>query len=406
MDQVMQFFAIPIVRALLWLVAALVVATLVRALVVGIVNRTGLKRRLVRDKSSAQEGERSYAMTRDYMGNLAFLIAFLMFVPAIFTTLGVGNAGEPVLQLLDGIWGFLPNVLAASIILAVGLTAARLVRQLLVPVLARVRVDRLQERAGIKVDSKARLSETLSYIAYVAIVVPVVIVALQVLNISAISDPATNMLNIMIGFIPNLIAAAVVIMLGVFVARIAGNLVGQLMATTGIDSRAKSLMSEQMRGTNVSQVVNYAIQAVVIVFFAVEGFSILQLDVFVNIGNAVVAYLPNILGAGLVFAAATFATGVVGRALQGGANARYAPLAQGAIWVLAGIMVLSQLNIAPEIVQAGFVIILGAAGVAFAMAFGLGGQEFAKKTLDDISDDQGTPSEPEPMDLTSIDRAA
>ena len=48
-------------------------------------------------------------------------------------------------------------------------------------------------------------------------------------------------------------------------------------------------------------------------------------------------------------------------------------------------MVLNQLGIATKIVNSAFVIILAALGVAFAIAFGIGGRDFAKKTLDDAS---------------------
>ena len=55
------------------------------------------------------------------------------------------------------------------------------------------------------------------------------------------------------------------------------------------------------------------------------------------------------------------------------------------ILVIGAFMVLNQLGIATKIVNSAFVIILAALGVAFAIAFGIGGRDFAKKTLDDAS---------------------
>jgi len=52
------------------------------------------------------------------------------------------------------------------------------------------------------------------------------------------------------------------------------------------------------------------------------------------------------------------------------------------IFVLAGFMVLSQLGIASAIVDKAFTIAILAVAVAFALAFGLGGKDFAKKLLD------------------------
>ena len=57
-----------------------------------------------------------------------------------------------------------------------------------------------------------------------------------------------------------------------------------------------------------------------------------------------------------------------------------------AIYTLAGFMILSQLELAQNIVTIAFVVTLGAIAVAFALAFGLGGKDFAKKTLDKVDD--------------------
>ena len=391
MNQIMQVFAIPVVQALLWLVAALVVAAIARALAVGIVKRTGLRARLAKGRTSSEEGERSYALTLDSVGKLVFLFVFLLFVPAIFATLGVNDAGEPVLRLLDSVWGFVPNILAAGIILMVGMMIARLARQLLVPLFSKINVDRLQQRAGIAANKGARLSTTLADIVYVLIVVPVIITALQVLDISVISDPATQMLGTIIGFVPNALAATILVIIGVFVARIAGNLVAQLLSSTGIDSKAESAMAGRMANVSVSKVSSYVVQAVIIVLFVVEGMDILGLTMFAGIGGAVLAYLPNVLAALLVFGAAAFLVGLVGKALHQGSSARYVPFAQAGIWVLAAVMVLSQLNIAAEIVQWGFLLVVGAVAVAFALAFGLGGRDFARKELEQWSGEDGIP---------------
>ena len=57
-----------------------------------------------------------------------------------------------------------------------------------------------------------------------------------------------------------------------------------------------------------------------------------------------------------------------------------------AIYTLAAFMILSQLELAQNIVTIAFVVTLGAIAVAFALAFGLGGKDFAKKTLDKVDD--------------------
>ena len=57
-----------------------------------------------------------------------------------------------------------------------------------------------------------------------------------------------------------------------------------------------------------------------------------------------------------------------------------------AIYTLAGFMILFQLELAQNIVTIAFVVTLGAIAVAFALAFDLGGKDFAKKTLDKVDE--------------------
>ena len=49
-------------------------------------------------------------------------------------------------------------------------------------------------------------------------------------------------------------------------------------------------------------------------------------------------------------------------------------------------MVLDQLNFASNIVSTAFIFIIGGIAVAFALAFGLGGRDFAHKQLEKLDD--------------------
>ena len=191
-----------VIKAVLLLVLAVVVATVVQTLV---------QKLLAGKKVSgflAKVDGNEPGSTAGFIGKLAYLIVFLLFVPGIMGALKADSVAQPVLGLLNKIWNFVPNVLAAVIVLLVGSSIARLVRQLLVPVFQKLKVDRLQEKAGLTVPDSAKLSNTLSYVVYVLILIPVIITALQVLDIRVISDPAVSMLNVVFNKIPSIIAAA------------------------------------------------------------------------------------------------------------------------------------------------------------------------------------------------------
>ena len=55
------------------------------------------------------------------------------------------------------------------------------------------------------------------------------------------------------------------------------------------------------------------------------------------------------------------------------------------IYVVAAFMILSQLEFATVIVNYAFIITISALAVAFAIAFGIGGRDFAKKALEKVN---------------------
>ena len=65
------------------------------------------------------------------------------------------------------------------VILAVGLFIAKLVRQLLTAVLKKVKVDKLQEKAGISSEETTTISSVIANIVYVIILIPVVILCIR-----------------------------------------------------------------------------------------------------------------------------------------------------------------------------------------------------------------------------------
>lgn len=57
---------------------------------------------------------------------------------------------------------------------------------------------------------------------------------------------------------------------------------------------------------------------------------------------------------------------------------------QCAIYTVGAFLILSQLGIAKELVNAAFILILAALAVAFAISFGVGGKDFAGRALEKL----------------------
>lgn len=365
-----------IVVAALILVVAFVVASIVKSLVLKLIDKTKLRNVLAKIDTEDKPGG-----AREFIGKLVYLLVFLLFVPGIFSALGLGSVMAPISNVLDTIWGYVPNLVAAAIVLMVGNLIAKLVRQLLVPVFDKLNVNKLQEKAGIEVKNADRLSNTLAYIVYVLILIPTVIMALNVLNITVISVPAVSMLNSVIGFIPNIVIGLVIIVIGCMIGKLVGQIVTKLIASAGLDAKLQGLLDEKAQKFVLSKVTGGVVYAVIVIFFVVEGLNVLKLDVLTNVGTFIIAYMPNMLAAVLILAATMIVSSMVEKALRKNGMSTYAVVAKVAIIVVGVFMILSQLGIATAIVNDAFILLVAAVAIAFAIAFGIGGKEFAAKTL-------------------------
>jgi hypothetical protein len=196
-----------------------------------------------------------------------------------------------------------------------------------------------------------------------------------------------------IAFLPDLIAGLVVLAIGWAIAVGVSGAVRRLLPRTGFDRflARHELMSRAPESTG-SRAVGTGAAWVIFLIALMEATKIWRLD-FVAAGLArVIAYVPNIVAAVLIFAAAWIAGIWVGDRLRAkpaeGESAAERPRAnmiilpaavQAGIVTIGAFVALRELLIAPEILVIGFTLVFGAIAVATGLAFGLGGRRAAEK---------------------------
>ena len=362
-----------VVKAVLLLVLAYFIASAVRSMLKALLNKTSFCK-------SQEDGAKKESIV-EYIGDIAYLFVMLLFVPGIFSALGASTIATPILDMMRSIWSFLPNLLGAGIVLMLGNLVAKLIRQLLAPALKKANVDKLQEKLGCETPSDVSLSETLAYLVYVLILIPVIIAALQVLKLDVLTAPATVMLQEILTYIPLVAAALFVAGLGVVLGRLVSQIVTRLIAASGADEKVKEFIGETSYKFSLSGIVGSILNGVIVILFTVQGVNLLKLEILTKVGTAIIGYLPNILAAVLVMAAAWIGSAAAQRAFEKNGFTCCAAFIRGLILIIAGFMILSQLGIAVSIVNEAFIIILTGAALAFAIAFGIGGADIVKKYL-------------------------
>src|SRR5690606_35794953 len=144
---------------------------------------------------------------------------------------------------------------------------------------------------------------------YVLILIPVLIASLQVLNISAVSVPAIAMLNKIALFLPNILLAIAILIIGVFIAKLAGKLISSILSGVGTDTFVKKVLpaeASRLEKVSPSKIIGEAIKYVIILLFFVEAINVIRLEVLQFVGEAIISYLPFAISAILILIAALF----------------------------------------------------------------------------------------------------
>jgi small-conductance mechanosensitive channel len=130
---------------------------------------------------------------------------------------------------------WLPNLLGALVLLLVGWMVARLVQFVVGGLLRRLRLDALTERVGIsRLLSNAGLDPSvanlLARLAYWLILFVFVLAAAESVGLLGI----TEMLNRLVGYLPNVLAAALILLLGSLIAQVIGDTLRGVAAQAGV----------------------------------------------------------------------------------------------------------------------------------------------------------------------------
>lgn len=377
-----------VIKAGLILLVAWIIATLLKKAIQMAGHRLNLNKLM--EKTGQDSSSVNQTQWVDTVANIAFYLVLLLALPAVLDALGLQGISGPFENLLNSFLAYIPRLVAAALIFAIGYVVAKIVRDILTKFLEAAGLNRFAEKLHLADYVKgSSLAKAVGTIVFILIMIPVTISALEALNIRGISEPAISMLNNILAMIPNIIVAIVLILVGVFVAKWLKGVVVSLLENLGVNSLAEKMGfgGRSTSSTSVAQVIGTIVQIIVILLFVSEALQVANLEFMASLATAIFAYLPMVIAAIIILAVglwlANMAERLVGSVLVDGAGQPSAlrHIAKYAILGLAFFMAISQLGIAPMIVNTAFLLILGAVALAFGLAFGLGGRETAARYL-------------------------
>lgn len=143
---------------------------------------------------------------------------------------------ESIGDFISGIGNFLPNILAAIVILLVGWAVARVLRAAVGRGLRLVRLPDIAERAGIedflrKGGITRSVTDLLAVLVYWLVILVVLLTAVNALRL----EVASQLLNQILLYIPNIIVAVIVVIVGMYAASFVAGLVRTAAANAEIE---------------------------------------------------------------------------------------------------------------------------------------------------------------------------
>jgi small-conductance mechanosensitive channel len=190
------------------------------------------------------------------------------------------------------------------------------------------------------------------------------------------------------GFLPRLGGALLLLLGGLLVAWIVGRLVGRALARLGVDGAAErwgvhDVLERVALPRSLSRVLGSALRLALSLIAVFAALSLLGLQFLSDSLNQAVLFLPNILAAGALLLGGVV-VGALGRERVNRVSEQMdLPVPLGQVFevvviAVAAILAAAQLRVATSALLLVSGILLAAAAATFALAFGLGGREFAR----------------------------
>lgn len=194
-------------------------------------------------------------------------------------------------------WDQFHPILAAIVILLVGWIIALIVAAGVKKLLQKLNTNhRLSSATG----HKPNIENLLSKLVFWFVIILAVVGALNVLNISGVSDPFSNMVSRVLAFIPNLLAAVAVGFIGWILAGLVKAGLTNLLARTEMDEKLSNEVGVGSLSSNIGEIFYWLVLLLFLpIVLSILGLTGLLIPVQ-NMVNEAVAYLPNLLIAGVI----------------------------------------------------------------------------------------------------------
>jgi hypothetical protein len=211
-------------------------------------------------------------------------------------------------------------------------------------------------------------------------------------------EPAKLVLFQIGQFLVSVLLVIIILIIGWLIAKLIKALVTKVLRSAKLDDLSDrieldSLLAKGGISYSLSELIGAICYWLALLVTFMVAINAVGLTMAADLLNKIVLYIPNIIAAIFILILGMFASTVVRNIVQTAANNAgldyakvLAKIVDVTIMIFAIVIALEQLNIGAKIIELVVSIVLGAMGLAIALAFGLGCKELAAKSLSEFID--------------------
>ncbi|MDD5496017.1 MAG: hypothetical protein PHP46_02820 [Candidatus Omnitrophica bacterium] len=211
-----------------------------------------------------------------------------------------------------------------------------------------------------------------------------------------VADPVKAMVIKIGSYIPTLLGAIAILIIGWMIAKLLETMVTKVLRTVKLDMASDkagitNILAQGDIKMTLSELFGAIVYWVVVLISFVTALNALNLTIAADLLSRLVEYVPNIISAIFVLVLGSFLAGFMGAIVRtsmsnaGLGNAKLlGKITQVILIIFATIIAIQQLNVATALIALAVNVVLASIGIGIALAFGLGCKDIAGKYVSDL----------------------
>ncbi|WP_298764454.1 mechanosensitive ion channel [uncultured Polaribacter sp.] len=371
-NQITGSFGAPI-AALIIIILGWIIAGILKKVVKKLLQKSGIDNKLS-----------SKVKISDIISKIIYFLVMMFVFMLALEKLGMTSVLEPVKNLLNGFTGFIPNIIGAGLVGYIGYMLATIVSELVG--LSGKTIQKFAPK--LKLPENINLVTILKKVVFIFIFIPLLISALNILNLKAVSEPATDMLQSFFEAIPKVLVATIILIIFVVGGRFLSALIKDLLDSLNLNELSKTANLDGILGkVNIEKLIANIVYAFIVLFGIITAIEKLEFTKLSEIINTVVNLGGNILFGLVILAIGNWVATIASKSfMKSGDNIFVGNIIKIAVLAIFLAIGLRTMGIADDIINLAFGITLGAVALTVVLSFGLGGREAAGKQMGKILD--------------------